>query len=314
MQLSLCWLPEEVLLRIIKHLDPVGLQCLRRTSRVFLYHFNNRRFGKFHDRTGPQSTDLAGPTVFFPWARSRRRLPGFTYPRTPGGICLHQLTQKDTVTSEDRYCKLCGMDHPPAYFLRPRQCIGPLGQVRLCAHRDCVVSWETVVKYGKLLAMFDLPEPARATLLEVLCYYLSITLTGSKSIAARLYFRRGAPAEFLVPQSAPGPLPEMRCFDPNRCQCLHFAGEEDVPGGWQLSGRQSNGGARNQACRFPCDNTSKMTAGTHTARTVLGGDSETRIDIDACTAPAQRQSSCLKITYQRSVAVAAQGHACRGVT
>ena len=33
--------------------------------------------------------------------------------------------------------------------------------------------------------------------------------------------RRGA-AEYLVPQAGPGTLPEMRCFDPNRCSCLDF--------------------------------------------------------------------------------------------
>ncbi|KAK3345860.1 hypothetical protein B0T25DRAFT_520405 [Lasiosphaeria hispida] len=34
------------------------------------------------------------------------------------------------------------------------------------------------------------------------------------------HFRRRAPAEFIAPQSAPGYLPEMKCFDPSRCCCL----------------------------------------------------------------------------------------------
>ena len=33
--------------------------------------------------------------------------------------------------------------------------------------------------------------------------------------------RRGA-AEYIVPQAAPGTLPEMRCFDPNKCGCLDY--------------------------------------------------------------------------------------------
>jgi len=35
-------------------------------------------------------------------------------------------------------------------------------------------------------------------------------------------------AQYIVPPSAPGPLPEKRCFDPNRCACLHYAGENIV--------------------------------------------------------------------------------------
>ncbi|KAK0733020.1 hypothetical protein B0T26DRAFT_669476 [Lasiosphaeria miniovina] len=298
----LCWLSDEVLLRIMKHLDPVGLQCLRRTSRLFLCRFSDEQFQKFHDHNGRESTDLVGPTIFFPWAKPRR-LHGITYRPTPGATSLHQLIKKDTASSvcsacqrtrEARYewqrtlqikrtgdsawrhCKPCGMDHPPAHFLRLRQCIGRLGQVRLCAHRDCVVNWDTVVRYGKLLASQHASGGE-----EVACYYPSITLKGSKNTA-----------------------------------CLHYAGEENLPGEWQLARRQSNDGAWNQACRFPRDdNLDTMAPGTHTARTVLGGDLETRIDIDACAIPTQGPSQCcLKITVRRSILVAAPGQVCRGVT
>ncbi|KAK3375641.1 hypothetical protein B0T24DRAFT_698012 [Lasiosphaeria ovina] len=325
----LCWLPKEVLLRIMKHLDPVGLQCLRRTSRLFLCLFS-QQFRILHDHNGLKLMDIVGPPAFFPWARSRR-LPGLTYLRTPGPTLLRHLIGKDatssvcsacqenraarhawqrsllikrTGNSAWRHCKPCGIDYPPVYFSRIRQCIGRLGHVRLCEHRHCVIGWDTVIRYSKLLATFDLPEPVRATLLvcrheshlpahhassqhatggeEVAYYYPSITLTGSKSTAMRLYmewtghvllppvnpstgkkkltptvmthllqrFRRGAPTEFIVPQSAPGPLPEMRCFDPNRCQCLYYAGGEERTcrvGGSSRGGRVTTERGTNRA-------------------------------------------------------------------
>jgi len=398
----LCGLPEKVLLRIMEQLDPIGVQCLRRTSRLFLRLFCDEQFGQYHyhDLTRPNCTNLTGPPVYFPWVRSCRVLECM-YPRTPGITPLHQLLEQDTISSicstckENRaarqawnrtlrikrttdtawrYCIPCGLDHPPAYFSRIRRCIGRLGHVRLCEHEDCVISWDKVIKYGKQLARIDLPEPARVRLL--VCRdeshlpvhhhskygtdsgYPSVTITGSRSTAVRLdikwtghmllpeqpsplhsrdgkkkltptemtrllkHFRRGTPAEFIVPQSSPGSLPEMRCFDPNRCRCLHYPGEEDVPGGWQLARRQrredrARNHSRNQVCCFPSTGGDMGTTitGTHTSRCVLSRDSETRMDIDACAAPVRgRLSSCLRITYRRSILIAAEGEECRAVT
>lgn len=47
----------------------------------------------------------------------------------------------------------------------------------------------------------------------------------------------GGAAEFLAPLSAPGsPLPEMGCFDPNRCHCLgYFNNSNKTPRGWRLT-------------------------------------------------------------------------------
>jgi len=136
-------------------------------------------------------------------------------------------------------------------------------------------------------------------------------------------FRRGAPAEFIVPQSAPGALPEMRCFDLTRCRCLHYAGAEDMKGRWQWE----EGGAGTSdflGCGFVCEDGGDMGApmtATHTTRCVVGRDSETRIDINPCTAHARRQSQDegrlsqgLRMTYRRSILVAAQGVECRAVT
>lgn len=46
-------------------------------------------------------------------------------------------------------------------------------------------------------------------------------------------FRHGT-AEFIVPEIYPGRRLEMNCFDPNRCSCLHYAGVEQLPKGWEL--------------------------------------------------------------------------------
>jgi len=66
-------------------------------------------------------------------------------------------------------------------------------------------------------------------------------LTPTDMVRLLKRFRRGTPAEFMVPQSGPGcALPEMRCLDPNRCECLDYKGQEDVPRGcWPLAPRQS---------------------------------------------------------------------------
>ena len=122
-------------------------------------------------------------------------------------------------------------------------------------------------------------------------------------------FRRGSPAEFIVPRSAPdSPLPEMRCFDPARCRCLHYVGREDLPKEWW--GGKDGGSGGETCCGSPSEGAAGMIAGTHTSRCILSRDSETQIDINPCGV----RSSCLAITYRRTIQVAAAGEECRAVT
>lgn len=408
----LCGLPEELLLQIIYQLDPIGLQCLRRTSRLFLRLFSDGQFDRYHALSSPATIalKLPGPPLFSPWAQPS---PGLEHTDswTPGSTSLHQLLRRDMAGSvcpacaenkeareawhatlrvrgeadtSSRHCVPCGSRHPLVFFSRLRQCIGRRGYVRLCEHPNCVITWDTAVQYGRQLARLDVSEPARIRLLvcrdkshlpahhprrytnaDEQGYYPSITIIGSQSIAIRLCmewkghlqltsprraredermesrltptdmvrllkrFRRGTPAEFIVPQSGPGcALPEMRCLDPNRCECLDYKGWEDVPRGWPLALRQSKR-SRNQACRFSTKNgcgadgnvaTINMKIGTHTARSVHisggRGDSERRIDIDACPTAIMSSPSppCVVITYRRWILVAAEGEECRAVT
>ncbi|KAK0724927.1 hypothetical protein B0H67DRAFT_550603 [Lasiosphaeris hirsuta] len=139
-------------------------------------------------------------------------------------------------------------------------------------------------------------------------------------------FRQGA-AEYIAPQSAPGCLPEMRCFDPNRCRCLRYVGTGEVP--WKLgSATFSDTNNQSSTCRTNADcqlgpllpsragnrHTTKGTTGSHTSRTVLSSWLEIpygiRVDVDPCPGG----GPCLGVTYQRTILAAAGGVPCRGVT
>ncbi|KAK3381124.1 hypothetical protein B0H63DRAFT_523856 [Podospora didyma] len=50
----LCSLPDHIRLRIMTQAGPVSLFCLRRTSRIFLRLFGDRRFAEFHDKSSPR--------------------------------------------------------------------------------------------------------------------------------------------------------------------------------------------------------------------------------------------------------------------
>ncbi|KAK4447357.1 hypothetical protein QBC34DRAFT_440111 [Podospora aff. communis PSN243] len=381
----LCRLPEELHLAIMKELDEFGVQSLRRTCRLFLRLFGDRQFAYFHRLESLvrfcRMPFNEAPPAFCPWNQSPFCLPDWSR-----GQDLGRLLNRDAFAStcttcqanrdarEERrprtsaklgrlaraYCEACGSLHPPAYLSRDRDCIGRLGNVRLCAHEGCTITWDKAIYHSRRLRKLKRSGPARMRLLictsdghvpthhqgyEVVhgdeggCYpsmtmirndegpSLCMEWTGHLQLGpettgervtpddmARLIkrFRRGTPAEYIVPQPAPGRLPEMRCFDPNRCRCLLYAGREYVPGGWLLAENMNQeGGSRDQECRFssPPGSHGLMTGmavpGTHTARSVLGrcGASETRIDIDPCSAvsAAKGTPSCLAITYRRSI-------------
>jgi len=387
-------LPDKVLLRIMEQLDPIGLQCLRRTSRLFLRLFGDSRFRNYHF-TGDT---LRGSLVFTPWAVARP-----VHAAEGAGQSLYQLLEQDTINnsicsacrenrevrlawhrslsdprkSDDwKRCGPCGLYHPPGWFSRIRRCIGSRGYVRLCEHEHdgCVITWKTVIRYAKQLARIDVPEPARVRVLVCRdashlpshhmhhhdqhhtntsteaagrCYaksrcFPSITMIGSLSTAVKLemewtgflklpdkyerlesiemarllakFRQNNPPAEFILPQPGPGPLPEMRCFDPNKCRCLHYVGQENFSraengneldengNSWQLAPVPAEDMKRNMnyTCR-PCQRVSSSpvdktdgvmtglnTHGIHTARTIVhrngGSHTHTQVDINPCMA------------------------------
>lgn len=164
----LCSLPEEILLLIMELLDPTSMQCLRRTSRVFLRLFSFPCFRGQHNRDlngMPQSSR----SPFFPWARASRIFEAEAH--TQQFIDLLERDAKKKLCSDCRarasglagfqrtrsfidkllYCTGCKTDHPLAYFSAAqrqpwcdatRVCVGREGHVRLCEH--LVIGWDAI--------------------------------------------------------------------------------------------------------------------------------------------------------------------------
>ncbi|KAK1764002.1 hypothetical protein QBC33DRAFT_613427 [Phialemonium atrogriseum] len=254
----LCGLPEELLLDIMKLLDPLSIQCLRRACR---YHDI-----EYHQRS-----------IFVPW-HLRPLLD-----RDIGEYCADCRAMRTSPTWNEKlsrltatymHCSGCRCDHPVGLFSRgqrrapPRSriCIGREGFVRLCNHK--------VVKLAKL--GID-PNAMRTTVYLPPCEdpshipkhhgphsihtlhaniqpTVAVETTIKSNIVVELRWvghlrlpdlgcdelghckrlRKGA-AEFIAPELPPGRLTEMSCFDPNRCCCLQYSGLENLSHGWQLT-------------------------------------------------------------------------------
>jgi len=57
----------------------------------------------------------------------------------------------------------------------------------------------------------------------------------AEDMAAHLRKLRKSVGKFLLPQAAPGQIPEMRCFDPNKCCCLDFGDKYPPNARWSLA-------------------------------------------------------------------------------
>ncbi|KAK0639770.1 hypothetical protein B0T16DRAFT_463410 [Cercophora newfieldiana] len=129
-------------------------------------------------------------------------------------------------------------------------------------------------------------------------------------------FRRGTPAECIAPQSAPGCLPEMKCFDPNRCRCLHYVGFDHISRGWRLARPtpgnnfetcRTDDNARLHALLRPGSRPHAATApSAHTSQTLLSYPLQTpygiSISISSCSTPDTQR--CLNIIYRRTILIA----------
>ena len=133
-------------------------------------------------------------------------------------------------------------------------------------------------------------------------------------------------AQFIDPELPPGRLPEMSCFDPNRCCCLRFPRSEEVPRGWQLA---SLGEPYDQSCRnnpkcrlgplLPLGDEYMKSTGeartqSHYASKILCpwrlGRNEIEVGFESCLGG----SRCLLATYVRCITIARQGDNSRRVT
>jgi len=149
-------------------------------------------------------------------------------------------------------------------------------------------------------------------------------------------FRCGTPAEFIAPQSAPGCPPEMKCFDPNRCRCLHYVGSDHISRGWRLARPTSprNNFTSGETTRCRTDDNARLSAlipptsrshhntninaltstSTHTSQTLLNHPLQPRygitISISPCSTPDTQR--CLKITYRRTILITSHPSGPRG--
>ncbi|KAK4442042.1 hypothetical protein QBC34DRAFT_431950 [Podospora aff. communis PSN243] len=132
----------------------------------------------------------------------------------------------------------------------------------------------------------------------------------AREIEARLREMRKGAAEHLVPQSAPGVLPEMRSFDPNKCGCLDYG--DKYPAGSHWAGMPLWDGA--EGCRT--DVTHRLFSGRndksrmywmegnpdpHDARTLLREDFDIWWKPGVTVAGCGYEESCLRFTYVRSI-------------
>jgi len=369
-------LPEEILLPIMKQMDPTSLQCLRRTSRIFLRLFSDRTFRHWHyDPTG-----LPPTAPRFPWLRGNPEFEKLAYDKLFRYLLQEDKKQKQCMScritqaeslrkglnlvSEYLFCRACLVDHPVALFSpsqrenqapsqKGRTCIGHKGYVRLCQHK--VITWKMVSAAKRMLSEYKRPDGTEPTVmlgecrhpghlpghhslpdklnhhpiallkLVARCVVLDMTWIGhlnlpschgtdkgvsAEEMASHLHELRGGAAEFLVPQAHPGPLPEMRCFDPNNCSCLDFGDKYPPNAWWSLHpSRQSAGDSdTNTCCRvapslrlIPPSHGAGGGRRLHSTKTVLGEAFGARngwkVEVENCN----DGQCCLGFKYSRRV-------------
>ncbi|KAK5652922.1 hypothetical protein OQA88_9401 [Cercophora sp. LCS_1] len=316
MGLHLLDLEEELLLTIMKLLDPGSIQCLRRTNRIFLRLFSSSSFQDSQDRISKR-LDLHAYTLPFQWRRANQQFEREAYTESVRDLLCSKESRKHCLTCRNAssqnpqlatnlsknkgFCSACRVEHPAAFFQASERdnegpikgtCIGQTGHVRLCEH-EVITRREIDQRWGLASRLSDNYTNSRAKcILLKRCSHASHApkvkhgVTGSEGMRTKAYtypeaalwrrgsavvltlkwtghicqlpqdkttipaalmeerirdLRRGA-AEYIVPQAAPGPLPEMRCFDPNKCGCLDF-GSRYPPNSVWAGTRLQNGKA-----------------------------------------------------------------------
>lgn len=166
---AFCGLPEELLLKTMAYLPLLGIQCLRRTCRLFLRLYCSPEYAKSHD------LEYKDRATFLPWEQpmSGAWLPKQLAPLLERGhqdYCRHCRSLRRSIfgkekarrtTSEYMHCSGCRIDHPVGLFsatqraspAKKRICIGREGYVRLCDHK--VIRWADVTQFASRLRKRD---------------------------------------------------------------------------------------------------------------------------------------------------------------
>jgi len=377
MGLHLLDLLEELLLAVMHLLDPTTIQCLRRTSRIFLRLFSDASFSHWHH---PES-HLPGRASRLPWYRANAAFERQALGRSSNFRYLMHMddgrkqcvectnTNLDNppkawdLANKHLFCSACLVDHPKVFFSaaerekvlpwQSRTCIGHTGYIRLCEHEVITrahvarrwaaaleragTTWSVVIRechhpsHRPAAGHQRLDEsPAdedevwpRAVLFvknDCLCLQMQwighlrlptgttreAAVVSRDSVMAGLReLRRGA-AEYIFPQSRPGPLPEMRCFDPNRCACFEIgsrgAAATNRFSGWAgMPRRDGTDGCRSDASHrlFPLMAADNQDS-SHLAATNLNYAFKA---LGTCTVSVVtcRFEPCLKVNYQRNI-------------
>ena len=167
----LCRLPDAILIRLMRHhCDLVAIECLRRTSRVFLALFheaftnNNEDEAAQHYFSTQDTHILPWPTSEIPFSFfSRQEADTFLSLLAREAYCGDCLAARGRADWEARVARLtkrylpcvgCGVDRPACLFSAAERkrgedmmCIGHQGHVRLCQH--VVVKWDRLVSEAK---------------------------------------------------------------------------------------------------------------------------------------------------------------------
>ncbi|KAK3942093.1 hypothetical protein QBC46DRAFT_428423 [Diplogelasinospora grovesii] len=163
-QNPLCRLPDTILVRMMRLLDPVTLECLRRCSRIFLRLFPMAC-------ASLQDFDTTW-SWRFPWPTSRLQFRPEEKDRflsliARDGYCCDCLAARQRSDWQERFramakvylhCCGCQADHPTYLFsikqryspLSSRICIGHEGYLRLCEHE--IVTWPQIISAAKKLS------------------------------------------------------------------------------------------------------------------------------------------------------------------
>ena len=155
-------LPEELLLQIMRYLDPGSLRLLRQSSAVFCRLFGDKSVLKFHDET-PKNTFVrfaTGRLTAMEQEVASRNLQRDMY----CDLCLQTRNASDwdmrlAKLQEKLFCDGCQKDHARFFFFFfPENiqiheegrgqllCVGRLGWVTLCSHStpQTTTAWRTI--------------------------------------------------------------------------------------------------------------------------------------------------------------------------
>ncbi|KAH6894119.1 hypothetical protein B0T10DRAFT_558281 [Thelonectria olida] len=168
-ELSLCDMPNELLLKIMVHLPKQHLWSLRQVSRIFLMLFDAKEFSHLHGKPGLKDPYMPFLIISMTASEKREAAKLTSVRRFRKGYCdacvevLSGGVRHPRTTSlyESRFCEGCRERHAVIFFSAESLekhdrgtgeliCIGRLGKITLCSHDSHeAVTWETIERMDR---------------------------------------------------------------------------------------------------------------------------------------------------------------------